>query len=365
MSSSTSVLVVHIEELGSLAKILEGVSDPHTLAILEPAKRRMLESNPAAAAGDPALFLAVSGPPAERRVVGRIDVVPGRVLVGDQRQRIWYGSDFRVPVCERGTMAALLLVAELRHRCGIIAASGPSRIATELYSRLGWRDVPLTRMVIPVNPLRALSRLCGSSAAGRLAGFLAPWFRPVSAFPLAVAARVCRRYGVDQSVTHWESSLEDICNNRIGLQGPVRDAAWLRWLLDNQRRGYPEEGARVLVSRDTSGSARSLVLISTRRYSEDSQHPAAGLIVASIKDWWCADGRDLSTVVAHAVSDGIRQRVDCIEICVPEGMVGNIRRGFPAFRRGAQRMLFELRDGDPILDSLTDLRAGDGEAFWS
>ncbi len=365
MDGSTSVIMVTIQDLHSLEDQLAGLDDPHELGHLDVAKRRMLESNPCVLPQDPAVFVAVSGPVDGKRIVGRIDVVPGRFVVDGVVQRVWYGSDFRVPAAERGTMAALILIAELKRQCHPLAASGPSRVATELYSRLGWQDFPLVRMVVPVNPFKILGASRRKDLAGRCVGGIAELLRPVCGWGIGTVSRLAGHLPMAERFEKWEPSIGDLGKSRECQAGPLRDASWLKWLLDNQRSQEPGEGATLLVARYESGSPRSLLLLATRRYPDGGNHPAAGLFVASLKDWWCDQTKDLPLVLAHAIREGARQKVDCVELPLPVSLVDQIPRGVPAFDRGTQRMMFDLTNGDPMLSCLAELRAGDGEAFWS
>lgn len=263
-------------------------------------------------------------------------------------------------------MAGIMLLAHFRQVCGVCAASDPSRVAFDLYDRLGWTDFPLKRYVIPIRLSKMVGQIAGQSKLGhvfRLASIAASPFHRIA---LGVARSVAKDRAVVQEFTRMTAELKADLESRKAVSGPVRSAEWTGWLLSHQRQEHEGEGATVLVARDRDAEILSFALITFRRYQPTDNHAAAGLFVATIKDWWSPGKRRTFSAIIADCLDLARQRgVDCLLVSRPERDDCRIPAYIPAIRKGVQHMVFQIDEETRTTKAFEDLRPGDGEAFWT
>lgn len=367
--------------------------DPYGLARMTPQKRRAMLANPAAGEDAQVVqLLAVKGDVgggARWRVIGRLDMVRQELEVGGQRIAALWGSDWSVPEQERGSMAALTLLMQMQRLTparGVIGASGPSQQAVEVYQKLKWVDLALTRLIL----LRRSKSVVERYVRSEMSRFVLEIKADVALATLGMwvdmatgsAAKGLRARVVDRFPREWEALLKP----EQGTAGGVRSAAFLDWWM--RESFFPLEGGRarnrnMLVLVETKrGEPAGYAACKLRHYDFATHRRLPNLLLGSIQDWAVftdGAGRARASWLALfllATRELGRAGADAIELCV-DASQGEGAHAARALRRlgflrvGEQHFLWKPAKDSPLADPRYaqrenwTLRPGDGDTFFT
>ncbi|MGE0255525.1 MAG: hypothetical protein AB7N54_09740 [Alphaproteobacteria bacterium] len=134
MTAALSVRAVTRAELRA-GGLPAGVADPDGLAALHPGKRAALLDNPLARGEDDVVqLLGLS----DGRVIGRVDLIAGEMVVDRKPLPVVWGSSLAVPEAWRRTGIGLMLILRMQSAGPIVGACGISHVVRPIYEKLNW-----------------------------------------------------------------------------------------------------------------------------------------------------------------------------------------------------------------------------------
>lgn len=329
-------------------QLLDSPAGPATrddLATMSGELRDLLLSNPMVEGADeePVQLLGMKG----TQVIGRMNLVAGRVCVGGETLPILWGSGYEVPPEHRHTgIGPMLLIAMQSLPCAV-GAVGASQMAAPLYQKLRWIDLVAPRFVLPRRARRILERFLGDGAlcvaASAVADLgLAAWARML-AFATWRGTRGLRVERAERIPDALEPQLREI-------DRPAhcpRSAAWINWIL-SARSGDP---ALYLV-RDLGGAAVGYFIVTHRHHEAAGGGKWRNLVLGSVKDWMTFDPQAVTDVqlVRLAIRRLLDREVDAIDVCVAEPQVGAALRRWGLREVSGMHFTFWPRPSTPLCD---------------
>lgn len=368
MTRETGTVVVLKKDLAD-ENFYKQWDDPDGIAQVSPEKRKMLLSNPLCTAEDPFQILGLVG----RRVVGRVDLIPGRFRVdGRQLPVLWGAGLFVSPEYRRIGMGGLLLRCwqELAQNA---AGCGFSQMAYPLYKKMGWIDFAMERYVllrrsravvekcsIPL-PLRTMLRSIADAALWLQGSLLSIW-------TACAAGNLCCREA-EELPDGLDAAIADP-HRRAGCH---RSAAWIKWLLNNKTTDDPRNRQRLLLVHDKRGNPVAYFIIKVRFYETATRRQFKNLTLASLQDWVILDESKIrfAQLVLLAVREMRRWDPDGTEIILPEANTGLDVRCLGLLRAGQFHIMIHPRHDSPLQEAgLQDKRAwrirpAEGDNFFA
>jgi hypothetical protein len=341
-------------------------SDPHRLLAMPEGKRRALVSNPLSdGEEDPVRIVATQ----DDVVVGRLDVIVGRIRVAGAPARCLWTSDLWVPEEFRSTLAGVRLVLRLQSLNHTVGACGVSQAALRLFEGLRWRDAPMSRYVLVRRSRPIVERYLGAGVGATVARAALDGALRVHGGLLAATSALRRRRLRYERVAEMPPTLDPQLAAADGLLAAHRSAAWVNWLLRNSfYEALPVHPALYLV-RDRAGRVVGYFLTKATTYP--SHQGFEDVVVGSLKDWMIFDPSALSLgeLVSCAVRALLRRDVEAIEVCLPPAASPRLRAlGF--VRRGSLHLFLKGSAGSPLArvetsEGTVGLRPADGDNFFS
>lgn len=366
MSPATSFHVVTKSDLAS-GRMGGPWDDPEGLVPMHPPKCHALLTNPLSDdADDPVRILAAQ----DGVVVGRQDVVVGRIRVAGNDLRCLWGSDLSVPEPFRGSLAGVNLVLEFQRRHHTVGACGVSQIAYPLLQRLRWSDLPMPRYVLLHKSRPLAERLLGNGAASSFS-------RVVLDAPLRAHSRILSGWAMRRArgltyerVDAMAPEMEPLLARVDAAIASYRSTAWINWLLANEFYETLPVRPSLYYVYDGEGDVVGYFLVKATTYP--SHRGFKDVRVGSLKDWMVFDDERLNTehVVLCALDALLRWDVEVIEVCLSgRGALPALGRwGF--VRRGELHLMLKASRASPlsgvaIADHVAELRPAEGDNFFS
>jgi len=343
--------------------------DPDGLAAINPRKMAALFANPSLGGdGDPMQIIGTLG----NRVVGRIDLVPCQIVVRGVPTRVFYGSDLFVPEQFRGSLMGVMLILKAQGVHETVGASGPSQIATAIYEKLKWFDIPLARFIMLRNSRPVVQRYYGdrvglgllaalaNGALGVHRGLLALWNGPrLSGFRCSAAETLPA-----EAVALLDSPGRPVRG--------ARSAAWIDWVLKHAFSDDPQRAHELFLVRDRQERLLGYFVLKTRFYPVATHRDFKNVLLGSLQDWRIFDEKilGLRDVVLLATRELVQRRVDAVEICLQDPARAGPLRPLGFVRVGSMHMLFKAGPKSPLAEAelqkpeAWDLRPADGESVF-
>jgi hypothetical protein len=366
MSAPTSFHLVTKADLAS-GHLGGPWDDPEGLLSMSPQKRQALLSNPLSDdPQDPVRILAIR----ESAVIGRQDIVVGRIRVrGKDLQCLW-GSDLAVPEQFRSSLAGVNLVLQLQRRHHTVGACGISQMVYPVLQRLRWRDIPMPRYVLLRTSRPVVERFLPSGVASTISRVvLDTTLRAHGRILSAWAARKAR--GLDyERVEAMTPDMEPYLARADAPIAAYRSPAWINWLLANEFNEELPVRPSLYYVHDHAGAVLGYFLVKATTYP--LHRGFSNVKVASLKDWMIFDTERLDTegVILCAVEALSRWDVEVIEICLSgRGALPALRKwGF--VRRGELHLMLKASSGSPlsevaVSDQASELRPAEGDNFFA
>jgi hypothetical protein len=342
--------------------------DPDGIVALSPPKRATLLANPLARGDDdPVQIIGTRG----RRVIGRLDLLSGRLVVDGEPVDCLWGSALYVPESQRDSLMGVQLVLKMQALHHTVASCGISRLAYPLFAKLKWLDVAMPRYVL-VRRSRAVleRRLPGSvgRAAAPVAdaallgqrGLLSAW--------RALTARGLRCEEAEELPTEAGAALRELGADVATYRSPE----WVSWLRANAFDAEPPSRRALFLVRDRDRPI-AYFLVKARLYEEASGEGYRNLYLGSLGDWAVLEegAIDLRRIVLFAVAELSKWGVDAVEVCVPpDEEVSSVHRlGFR--RAGDLHLMVRASSRSPLADRARSnpgswrVRPADGDNFFS
>lgn len=353
------------------------------LARMTPEKRALVLANPYSSGPDePLQIIGTKG----TRVIGRIDLIWGRVRLAAAEAPVAWGSQFFVPEEDRDTMMGAMLLMKVQQLCPIAGAHGPSQMALPLYQKLKWNDIPLQRWILLRRSRSIVRRYVGSGAAGAAAR-VAVDLGLAGHRVYAAARRVARTLGlearrVERMPGELAAALDEADARRGGVARGARSVEWFNWLLAH-RFGGDETGVAGVAGGRASRHERALYLVHVRGvprpvgyfFLKVKFYPVAthrrfpDLTLASLADVGVFDPSVFSLEAAThmAFLEAGELGADALEVCDAVGARRGFYKGLGFLPAGQMHLVIRGAPGTPLADArwkdpaAWDFRLGDGE----
>jgi hypothetical protein len=323
--------------------------DPAGLAPMQAAKRAALLANPLSdSEEDPVQLLGVQG----RLVTGRIDLLPGQVVIAGEPTRAMFGSGLVVPPEFRASGTALLLLLKMQSLWPAAMVCGVSQMVYPIYGKLlRWTDFALPRYILLRRSRAVVERYCGSGwhshALGSVADVGLAAFQQVLRL---VEPRSSRARGLEDRPGEPPAELDEAFA-RLGDSARChRSVAWLKWLLHNDFRDEPRNQQSFHGLFDETGRLVAYYVLKVRFHPEASQMKLRNLLLGSLADWLVLDPArvDDRTIVIAARRALSKLNVDAIEVCTPDPKLGAQLGSLGFIRAGELRLLFKASAKSPL-----------------
>lgn len=301
----------------------------------------LLEHPQAESESDPVQIVAATG----TQVVGRINLIAGRVLVEGRRVHVLWGSGLEVAEEYRHTGAGLMLMLRMGSIHPTVCVVGISKLVTPLYEKLRWEIFPMRRHVLLRRSRPVLERFLGSGAA-TLA-------RPLAGALLALHGGILRaRIGARESGLRVEAleRLPAEFDARLAVARAQatceRSSTSLNWLLSHHGGTR-----RLYLVRGRDARALGYFVVTTRFHASASSEGFRNLMLGSIKDWVVFEPGSIGELdlLLLATRELCRDpAVDAIEACLPDDASGPALRRLGFLEKGDLKFLFKAAPQSPL-----------------
>jgi hypothetical protein len=337
---------------------------PEGIQPLGGSTRELLLNNPLAVSeADPVQIVATTG----AQVVGRVNLISGRLQVDAQDLPVLWGSGLDVAERFRHTGAGLMLMLRMGSIHPTVCVVGISKIVTPIYAKLRWEIFPMQRYVLLRHSAPVLGRYLGSAAAALA--------RPFAGALLSVHSGLLRTWiGARASrfrVEEVQALPAELDAQLAATRAPAachRSSTWVNWLL-----AHHTGTRRLFVVHADGGKALGYFLVTTKFHATASSEGFQNLTLGSIKDWVALapdELRELDLLLLATRELCRDPAVDAIEVCLPEDAPGRALRRLGFLPKGDLKFLFKAAPGSPVATapfrdrSRWWFRPADGDNFF-
>ena len=342
------------------------------LALPTPQKRAMMLANPHSRGPDePVQIIGTKGD----RVIGRIDLIAGQLRAAGERLPICWGSQFFVPEADRSTMMGPMLLMKTNQVHHTLGAHGPSQMASPLYAKLKWAEVPLQRWVMLRKSRSVVRRYLGS---GPLGGIARTGVDAALVFHRGYvgARRLSAAGGLSaERVERMPESFDSLLAPADDRARGERSAEWINWNLSHSFGGSEgrHERALYLVKPRGSDDVLGYFLLKVKFYPLATHRGFPDLTLATLADSRVFDRArcsDEALTLLSFVAAG-ELGADALEVCDPPGVRAGFYKSLGFLPAGTMRLFFRAVAPSPLADprwkdpANWDIRFGDGENIAS
>jgi hypothetical protein len=330
------------------------------------AKRALMLDNPLSIGPDePMQIIGTKG----GRVIGRMDLIAGRLMAGAVEAPLLWGSEYFVPEEDRATMMGVMLLMKTQQAHHTVGAHGPSQMAYPLYAKLKWIDVPLQRYILLRNSRSIVRRYIGEGPLGSLARLGAD--AALAVHRVAVAAR---RLTGGLKATETPRMPDEL---DAALQPPSdkarghRSAAWINWLLRHSFGGGGRRHERrlFLVRRPGATDPVGYFLLKLKFLPVATHRGFPDLTLASLADAASFDAARCSprSLAMLAFKAAAELGADAMEVCGGPGDPPVYDRWLGFLPAGQMHLMLRAAPPSPLADprwkdpKQWGIRLGDGE----
>ncbi len=309
----------------------------------------------------------------DERVIGRLDLVAGRLETRTGRCTVLWGSALYVPEEHRETLMGVKLVLKQQGLNPTVASCGISRQAYPVFAGLKWIDLPMPRWVLVCRSRPVVERYMGTGPTGRVARPLADVGLRAHGGALSLTSKVRARGLACEQSAAMPPELDPLLQGGSAPVRAHRSAAWVNWLVRHSFHGERDARRGLFLVRDSGGDIVAYFLVKCRRYEDASSYGFRSLLLGTLGDWAIFDQErvGLGEIALLAVGKLARWGVDAIEICVPPDASGTVSLGRLGFvRAGDLHLMVRGSSASPLVDGLRDLsrwyvRPAEGDNFFS
>lgn len=305
-------------------------------AVIQGALRELLLANPLGSDDDPVQIVGLAG----SRPIGKMNLLYGEIVVHGEKLPILWGSGLVVPPEHRQTGIGLMLILAAQRLPYAAGAIGPSQLAYPIYQKLGWVDLVAPRYVLLRRSRPVLEKAFGKGVTSKASSAITD-VGLKTAGGLLRAAIWRRTRGLTASPSTWMP--EEFDPQLAGVESPThcpRSAAWLNWLLGSGPRR--DQRALYLVHDRGRATVVGYFIVSWRHHDELSGGAFRDVFLGSVKDWMSFD-RTAATddqIVLLAIRELMHRRLDAIDICSPDPLLGRRLKRLGFLRKGTMHLVF-------------------------
>jgi len=312
---------------------------------------------------DPVQILAVTG----SQVVGRVNLINGRLQVDSQDVDVLWGSGLAVPERFRHTGAGLMLMLRMAGAHHTTCVVGISRIVAPIYEKLRWVAFPMARYVLLRHSSPVLEPLIGSAGTRVAKRAIDPLLSMHASLLRTWIQTRARGFVVERR----ESLPADLDARLAAARVSVtcyRSSAWINWLL-----GHRREARQLCIVHDKSGHMLGYFIYTSRFHESASDGRFRNLMLGSIKEWMVVDPERISDFELLLLATRelfLDDRLDAIEVCLPDEALGPSLRRLGFMRKGDLKLLFKAGPKSPLAHekyrnrSAWWFRPADGDNFF-
>lgn len=335
------------------------------LARLSEAKRAMMLDNPLTLGPDePMQIIGTKG----GRVIGRMDLIAGRLIAGATDVPLLWGSGYFVPEEDRATMMGVMLLMKTQQAHHTVGAHGPSQMAYPLYAKLKWIDVPLQRYILLRSARSIVRRYVGGGPLGAAARAGANLALAAHRALLAVRGVTAglNYTPIDRMPAELDAAIAPPSDKARGH----RSAAWINWLLRHSFGEGPRHERRLfLVTRPGATDPLGYFLLKIKFLPVATHRGFPDLTLASLADATSFDlarcpPRALAMLAFRAAAE---HGADALEVCQGPSDPPTYSRTLGFVPAGQMHLMLRAAPPSPLADPRWkqpehwSIRLGDGE----
>ncbi len=304
-----------------------------------------------------------------RRVIGRIDLIAGRLMVGDQPAPILWGSEFFVPDADRSTMMGAMLLLRSQQVYHTLGAHGPSQMAYPLYAKLKWIDVPYQRYVVMANSRPVVRRYVHAGAAAvahRVANVGLLGHKAYMGMLRSQAASDL----IVREVPEMPAELDAALRPPSALIRGYRGVDWINWVLRHHfSDSTRHERHLYLVQHQERTDPVGYFMLKVKFHTVATSRAYPDLTLASLVDAQSFDAsRCTHEALVHlAFRETCRLNADALEVADHPEHRAAFYRSIGALPAGQMHLMVRASNPSPLADPMYrdpakwDLQLGDGE----
>ena len=321
--------------------------DPDGIGPMAPEKRVAVLANPLSRGEDePVQLIGTNG----RRIIGRMDIITGEIVVRGIRAPILWGSALNVSPEARNTMLGLLFPIHFQGLGPTVGGCGASRVAYPIYKALKWVDLPMPRFVLLRNSAPVVRRYLGDTPVASVSERIANVALAIQGRYVTAAIRRRHMAGFTwRRVDRLPEALETRFRETPATVSCHRSVAWVNWLVENTFRHDSRNANLLYVIEDRSGTIVGYVLAKERYHDSVTAREFKHVRLGSIQDWRSFDPALGDADIALAgVAALCETQVDAIEVCTndQELAAAVIKLGF--LRSSELHMQFRPSQESPV-----------------
>lgn len=343
--------------------------DPEQLAPMSPGKQEALLENPLSRHDtDVVQLIGTYG----NRVIGRVDLIRGELVVEGCPTPVYYGSSLFVPENFRSTGMGFTLFRRMQAMAPTVAVCGISQMVYPLYQCFHWVDFELPRYILILRSFPVVERYLGCGLHSQVVSLGVDAGLAIHRVLALSTHRRLRGLEVAQAVAADEG-LNQLLAQDPPAAGGHRSAAWLNWVLQHTFRNDPRDRQGLYLVRDRVGEVVGYFLLKVRFYAVASQHHLKNLLLGSLQDWLIFDPARLTfrQLLIQAVGILCNAGVHAVEVCGPDPTGSMSLRALGFLRVGSLRFLFKPNAGSLLTDRRFHqqiawrLRPAEGDNFFT
>ncbi len=294
-----------------------GWDDPDRIAVMTAEERKAMLANPLSSDDDEPVQIVGTQ---DNRVIGRVDLVAGRLDADGEDVPCFWGSGLIVPEEFRKTLMGVRLILAMQNANHTVAACGISRAVYPVFKRLNWFDFPMPRHVLLTRSRPIVTRYLGGGRAARITKAVLD--APLRAnIALLATRRRARSKGLHcVRVPEMPAQLDESLRKHSEPLAMHRSSRWINWLLRHSFEYDPKSKRGLfLIYADTDDVVAYFLVKSrpvTRRGFPD-------ILLGSVQDWMIFDSSkvDFKTLILTCIDVLARWNVEAIELCLPRDAV--------------------------------------------
>lgn len=321
--------------------------DPETIGRMAPEKRVAVLANPLSHRDDdPVQLIGTNG----RRIIGKMDVIPGEIMVRGKTAPILWASTYTVSPKARNTMLGLMLPLHFQRLSPTVGACGASRMSYPIFTALKWVDLSMTRFLLLRNSAPVVQRYLGvnpvASVCERIANVA------LSILGRYVTATIRRHHMAGFTVHRVDRMPEALAIQISKTTATVschRSITWVNWLVENTFN-YDSRSANLLyLVEDRSGTVVGYVLAKERYHDSVSAREFKHVRLGSIQDWRSFDPALGDADIALAgIAALCENHVDAIEVCTNDQELVSAVTKLGFLRSSVLHMQFRPSQESPV-----------------
>lgn len=290
-------------------------------------------------------------------VVGRVDLIPGALLVHDQRIITSWGSGMYVPEHHRGKGIGKALAQHRETVHETCCSCGVSQMLLPIYNKLGWTDFPMQRYIHLRTVRPVVERLLGAGLHGKAVAAVGNLAVAAHHGVLACARRMTSRGLRIERVDAMPDTWAERLTPRDIPVAVERTVASINWMLRGCFEPHPRNRQDLFLITDDQSQPLAYALTKMRYHETASHRGFRDILLGSLQDWMIFDDRRLSVrgLALLMTRELAARHADAVELCLPASLGSGGLRTLGFVPLGAQHLLFKAAPSSPLADAnLTD-----------